>query len=326
MARRFGRGAHARGGHPPRDRGGAARFPPPRAGRAAVVRAAARAERRDPVPPGGVPRRALAGPRRLRPFRAAGVLRARLAGGAADRGRLRGGRRFRGRGLLLAHPGAELARAERRHRARRRRRRDGCTARHAGAGSRRHASASGARTQRARRRPVSRQHRGPPLARAGGLGGGADRGQHRAAAVIKALAFDVFGTVVDWRGAVIREGELLAKEKGLRVDWPRFADAWRAGYHPAMDRVRKGKLPWTRIDQLHRMILNDLLKPFGLGGLMMVAAHPRDLEAAQRAGLKTAYVPRPLEYGLDGRQETGPHAVFDVTAGDFLDLAVKLGA
>src|SRR2546421_303078 len=173
---------------------------------------------------------------------------------------------------------------------------------------------------------VSRQHRGPGLARAGGLGGGADHGQHRAAAVIKALAFDVFGTVVDWRGAVIREGELLAKNKGLRVDWPRFADAWRAGYHPAMDRVRKGKLPWTRIDQLHRMILNDLLKPFGLGGLMMVAAHPRDLEAAQRAGLKTAYVPRPLEYGLDGRQETGPHAVFDVTAGDFLDLAVKLGA
>src|SRR5207249_4318504 len=77
----------------------------------------------------------------------------------------------------------------------------------------------------------------------------------------------VFGTVVDWRGAVIREGELLAKEKGLRVDWPKFADAWRAGYHPAMERVRKGKLPWTHIDQLHRMILNDLLKPFGLGGL-----------------------------------------------------------
>src|SRR5207245_1128446 len=81
------------------------------------------------------------------------------------------------------------------------------------------------------------------------------------AAVMKAPALEAFGTVVDWLGAVIREGERLAKEKGLRVDWPKFADAWRAGYHPAMDRVRKGKLPWTHIDQLHRMILNDLLKP-----------------------------------------------------------------
>jgi 2-haloacid dehalogenase len=61
------------------------------------------------------------------------------------------------------------------------------------------------------------------------------------------------------------------------------------------------------------------------GEVMMVAAHPRDLEAAQRVGLKTAYVPRPLEYGLDARQETGPHAVFDVSAGDFLDLASRLG-
>src|SRR5438874_1846473 len=309
MARRFGRGAHARGGHPPRDRGGAARFAPPRVRRAAVVRAAARAERRDPVPPGGVPRRALAGPRRLRPFRAAGVLRARLAGGAADRGRLRGGRRFRGRGLLLAHPGAELARAERRHRARRRRRRDGCTPRHAGAGSRRHASASGARTQRARRRPVSRQHRGPGLARAGDLGGGADRGQHRAAAVIKALAFDVFGTVVDWRGAVIREGELLAKNAGL--PWDCVLSAELFGHYKPDPEVYQGAARLLGLPP---------------GELMMVAAHPRDLEAAQRVGLKTAYVPRPLEYGLDGRQETGPHAVFDVTAGDFLDLAVKLGA
>jgi len=64
--------------------------------------------------------------------------------------------------------------------------------------------------------------------------------------VTKALAFDVFGTVVDWRGAVIREGELLAKNKGLRVDCAKFADAWRAGYHPAMDRGAQGQLRWTR--------------------------------------------------------------------------------
>src|SRR5882762_6270786 len=232
---------------------------------------------------------------------------------------------------------------------------------------------------------------------------------------IRALTFDVFGTVVDWRGSIIREGRALGKQKKLKVDWAAVADAWRDGYKPAMDRVRKRQLPWMSIDQLHRMILDDVLAKLRIDGLtpedkdhfnhawhrlrpwpdarpglkrlkkryvlatlsngnmsllvdmarnaglpwdcvlsaelfrhykpdpeayqgaarllglppgevMMVAAHPRDLEAAQRAGLKTAYVPRPLEYGLDGRQETGPHAVFDVTAGDFLDLAVKLGA
>lgn len=84
---------------------------------------------------------------------------------------------------------------------------------------------------------------------------------------IKALAFDVFGTVVDWRSSIIREGELLAQAKGLRVDWEKFADAWRAGYAPAMNRVRKRELPWTNIDELHRMILDDLLREFGIAGL-----------------------------------------------------------
>jgi 2-haloacid dehalogenase len=231
--------------------------------------------------------------------------------------------------------------------------------------------------------------------------------------LIRALAFDVFGTVVDWRGSLIREGELLAKKKGVCADWAKFADAWRAGYHPAMDRVRRRELPWTHIDALHRMILDGLLKQFGVqldepdiqdlnlawhrlmpwpdcvpglnrlrgryvlatlsngnisllvdmaknaglpwdcvlsaelfghykpdpevyqgaarllgvqpGEVMMVAAHPRDLEAAQRVGLKTAYVPRPLEHGPHTRLET-PQASFDVSATDFLDLAAQLGA
>jgi 2-haloacid dehalogenase len=231
--------------------------------------------------------------------------------------------------------------------------------------------------------------------------------------VIKALTFDVFGTVVDWRGSIIREGELLAAQRRLQVDWPRFADAWRAGYHPAMDRVRKGELPWTHIDALHRMILDGLLTQFKLelseqetehlnrawhrlmpwpdavpglnrlraryvvstlsngnisllvdmaknaglpwdcvlsselfghykpdrevyegaarllglapGEVMMVAAHPHDLEAAARVGLKTAYVPRPLEHG-SGRKLEAPKSAFDVTAADFLELAAKLGA
>lgn len=76
---------------------------------------------------------------------------------------------------------------------------------------------------------------------------------------IRALTFDVFGTVVDWRGSIIREGRALGKQKNLKVDWAAVADAWRDGYKPAMDRVRKRQLPWMRIDQLHRLILDDVL-------------------------------------------------------------------
>ena len=83
----------------------------------------------------------------------------------------------------------------------------------------------------------------------------------------KALVFDVFGTVVDWRTSVAREVEDLAKRKGLRVDGAAFADAWRAGYAPTMDRVRRGELPWTTLDRLHRMILDGIVAGFGLDGL-----------------------------------------------------------
>ncbi|MDE2971396.1 MAG: haloacid dehalogenase type II [Acidobacteriota bacterium] len=84
---------------------------------------------------------------------------------------------------------------------------------------------------------------------------------------VRALAFDVFGTVVDWRSTVIREGEALGRAKGLQVDWAAFAEAWRDGYHPAMDRVRKGELPWTNIDDLNRMNLDRLLERFRVEGL-----------------------------------------------------------
>ena len=87
------------------------------------------------------------------------------------------------------------------------------------------------------------------------------------AASIKALTFDVFGTVVDWRGSVIREGRQLGKAKSVKLNWPRFADAWRDGYAPAMDQVRRGELPWTPIDALHRMVLKRLLDEFGVSGL-----------------------------------------------------------
>jgi 2-haloacid dehalogenase len=79
---------------------------------------------------------------------------------------------------------------------------------------------------------------------------------------VKALTFDVFGTVVDYRGSIIREMRALAEKKGLDVDPAEFADAWRDGYQPAMQRVRTGQLPWLTIDVLHRMILDDLLNKF----------------------------------------------------------------
>jgi 2-haloacid dehalogenase len=86
-------------------------------------------------------------------------------------------------------------------------------------------------------------------------------------ASVKALVFDTFGTVVDWRTSVAREIETLAKRKGLSVDGAAFADAWRAGYRPSMDRVRKGELPWTNLDRLHRMILDRILVDFKITGL-----------------------------------------------------------
>ena len=83
----------------------------------------------------------------------------------------------------------------------------------------------------------------------------------------KALVFDTFGTVVDWRGSIIKEGKAWGKAKGIQIDWARFADRWRAGYGPAMNKVRRGELPWTKIDVLHRMILDDLLKEFHIESL-----------------------------------------------------------
>jgi 2-haloacid dehalogenase len=84
---------------------------------------------------------------------------------------------------------------------------------------------------------------------------------------VKALIFDTFGTVVDWRGSIIEEGAAWGKAKGINIDWAKFADRWRAGYAPAMDKVRKGELPWTNLDSLHRMLLEDLLKEFRIEGL-----------------------------------------------------------
>jgi 2-haloacid dehalogenase len=84
---------------------------------------------------------------------------------------------------------------------------------------------------------------------------------------VKALVFDVFGTVVDWRGSIIEEGKAWGKAKGITVDWARFADEWRDGYLPSMAKVRSGELPWTNLDRLNRALLEDLLKEFHIEGL-----------------------------------------------------------
>ncbi len=234
-------------------------------------------------------------------------------------------------------------------------------------------------------------------------------------ASISALTFDVFGTVVDWRSSIIREGEAFGKAHRFSLDWAKFADAWRGLYQPAMEEVRSGRRPWTRLDDLHRESLVRLLHDFGIASLspaeidhlnrawhrldpwpdavagltrlrrrfvlatlsngnialmvnmakraglpwdmvlgaevaraykpqpeaylrsadclglrpeqcLMVAAHPSDLVAAARSGLRTAYVPRPLEHG-PARAATAaePAQPFDIVAGDFVDLAETLG-
>src|SRR5439155_1391668 len=85
---------------------------------------------------------------------------------------------------------------------------------------------------------------------------------------VKALTFDVFGTVVDWRSSITREGEALARQKNIQgVDWAKFADAWRGLYHPAMQEVTSGRRPWTKLDDLHRMSLDRVLHDFGVQGL-----------------------------------------------------------
>lgn len=83
----------------------------------------------------------------------------------------------------------------------------------------------------------------------------------------RALAFDVFGTVVDWRSSVIDEVAAIAARYGATGDWGAFADAWRRRYQPSLDLVRTGAIGWTALDDLHRASLQELLREFGLEAL-----------------------------------------------------------
>jgi 2-haloacid dehalogenase len=232
---------------------------------------------------------------------------------------------------------------------------------------------------------------------------------------VKAFIFDVFGTVVDWRGSLIKQCQEFGRVKGIEADWAAFADAWRGKYRPYMDKVRHGELPWTNLDALHRMGLKDVLLEFEITGLsdeeltemnrfwhylrpwadsvpglyrlknkyiiapmsngnialmtnmakyaglpwdcilgaevarhykpdpesyltavellglrpeqvVMTAAHQPDLLASQKVGLKTAFVPRPMEHGPNRTPDPAPDPSFNVVATDFVDLAAKVGA
>ncbi len=231
---------------------------------------------------------------------------------------------------------------------------------------------------------------------------------------VKALTFDVFGTVVDWRKGIAEEGRALGREKGIDADWEAFADAWRGKYQPSLARVRNGEVPWTNLDSLHRASLDALLEEFGIEDLaepekhalnrawhrlppwpdsvegltrlkrkfilatlsngnvallvnmaknaglpwdavlgaevarhytpqpqaylvtaellglaphecMMVAAHNGDLVAAAALGFRTAFVPRPTEYGPDQQTDLQAEHDFDIIGESFIDLAGQLG-
>ncbi len=75
----------------------------------------------------------------------------------------------------------------------------------------------------------------------------------------KALFFDVFGTLVDWRTSIARESELILKPLGYSLDWAAFADAWRGEYQPAMEEIRSGQQPFCKLDMLHRRNLDRIL-------------------------------------------------------------------
>jgi 2-haloacid dehalogenase len=82
---------------------------------------------------------------------------------------------------------------------------------------------------------------------------------------VRAVVFDTFGTIVDWRESLIRSLQAYGVEHGLEAPWEKLADRWRAAYSPNLDRVRYGELKWTILDDLHYIALVELLPEFGLG-------------------------------------------------------------
>jgi 2-haloacid dehalogenase len=86
-------------------------------------------------------------------------------------------------------------------------------------------------------------------------------------AAVKALFFNVFGTLVDWRTSVAREAKAVLEPLGHNTDWLHFADAWRNEYQPGMEDVRAGRIPFSKLDVLHRRNLERILPRFGFADL-----------------------------------------------------------
>jgi len=110
---------------------------------------------------------------------------------------------------------------------------------------------------------------------------------------VKALLFDVFGTLVDWRSSIAREARAILQPLGAQADWSAFADAWRDQYQPAMQAVRSGEIPFSRLDVLHRRNLDVVLREFGLERIdeatrvqLNLAWHRLDAWPDVRAGLE----------------------------------------
>ncbi len=226
---------------------------------------------------------------------------------------------------------------------------------------------------------------------------------------IEVIAFDVFGTLVDWRSSIAAALAAAGQDAGVEADWPAVADAWRSRYRPALAAVVRGDRPFTPLDVLHAEMLDEVVAEFGLralppqqraslvlawhrlepwpdsgpgltamarrhlltplsnggmglltrlaksaglpfdciisaelarsykpdpavyalvpdffavppGQVLMVAAHPDDLIAAARCGLRTAYVPRPREWGQDAVAQAAPPGA-DFVAADMAELA-----
>ncbi len=121
------------------------------------------------------------------------------------------------------------------------------------------------------------------------------------------IVFDTFGSVVDWRSSLIADLTAYGRQRGVAADWPALVDAWRASYHPSMDRVRKGELPWTKLDALHRGSLDKLVADFGITGLTEAdlvhinlgwhRLNPWPDSVAGLTRLKTKFVIGPLSNG-----------------------------
>lgn len=124
---------------------------------------------------------------------------------------------------------------------------------------------------------------------------------------VQALFFDVFGTLVDWRTSVAREARAILEPLGHRLDWEAFADAWRGEYQPGMEEVRSGRIPFSKLDLLHRRNLERFLPRVNVTGLSDAVLHDLTLAwhrldawpevPAALARLKTRYRIAPVSNG-----------------------------